>query len=138
MVRKEGFSILEIAVVIVIVSILAGIVVSIMQGRIDEAKWSEANATAGAIRRAVRIYAAETNLATAQALAGNSLENPETQEILGFDAAGLEGTYFTAADYIITSVDASAVCVITVAGSKANAPSGSYRLTAEGRWLKQG
>ena len=58
-------------VVILIVGILAAVAIPLMQGRIDKAKWSEANATAGTIRTAVRAYAAETSVATAQGKPGD-------------------------------------------------------------------
>ncbi|UCF15997.1 MAG: type II secretion system protein [Phycisphaerales bacterium] len=136
MARKAGFTLIDLLVTIVIIGILAAAVVPPMQGRIDKAKWSEANATAGTIRRAVRAYASETDVATAQTLAGKNLGHQETQEALGLTATGLEGTYFTASDYTITSVDASAVSVVTVVASKPNAPNGSYRLLTDGEWVK--
>ena len=135
---KDGFTLVELMVTILIVAILAAAIIPSMQGRIDKAKWSEANATAGAIRRAVRVYASETDVATAQTLAGTNLSDPAAQEVLGLGPSDLEGTYFTAANYTITSVDASAVAVITVEGTEANAPSGTYQLTADGHWVKLG
>lgn len=62
MTPKEGFTLIEMLVAILIVSILAAVVVPPMQGQIDKAKWSEANATAGSIRRSVRTYASETKI----------------------------------------------------------------------------
>ncbi len=136
MLRKSGFTVIDLMVTIFIVSILAAVVVSPMKGRIDKAKWSEANATAGAIRRAVRAYASETDIATARSLAGMNLIDTPTQQLLGFTAAGLEGQYFTAGDYTLTSIDDSAVAVVTVTASKPNAPTGSYRLLTDGKWAK--
>jgi prepilin-type N-terminal cleavage/methylation domain-containing protein len=136
MVRKAGFTLIDLVVTILIVGILAAALVPSMQGRIDKAKWSEANAMAGAIRRAVRAYASETDTATARYLAGMNLMDPPTQQSLGFTAADLEGKYFTAGDYTLTSIDDSAVAVVTVASSKPEAPSGSYRLLTDGEWVK--
>jgi prepilin-type N-terminal cleavage/methylation domain-containing protein len=134
---RKGFTLVELMVVILIVGILAAVAIPLMQGRIDKAKWSEANATAGTVRTAVRAYAAETSLVTAQGLAGNTMDDEDTQAALGFAATDLEGTYFTASDYEITSVNASGVAVITVTASKADAPTGSYQLEADGDWVKQ-
>lgn len=135
---RKGFTLVELMVVILIVGILAAVAIPLMQGRIDKAKWSEANATAGTIRTAVRAYAAETSVATAQGLAGTTLDTAATQSALGFTATDLEGTYFEAGDYTITAVNAQGIATITVTGgSKADSPAGSYQLTAAGAWTKQ-
>ena len=132
--NRKGFTLVELMVVILIVGILAAVAIPLMQGRIDKAKWSEANATAGTIRTAVRAYAAETSVATAQTITG-LLSVVATQSKLGFVASDLEGTYFTAGDYDITSVDATGIAVVTVTASKADAPGGGpYILTATGTW----
>jgi len=52
----KGFTLVELMVVILIVGILAGAAVPIMRGRIDTAKWSEANAGAGLVRTTVHVY----------------------------------------------------------------------------------
>jgi prepilin-type N-terminal cleavage/methylation domain-containing protein len=135
---RKGFTLVELMVVILIVGILAAVAIPLMQGRIDKAKWSEANATAGTIRTAIRAYAAETSVATAQALAGSNLGVAATQSALGFSANDCEGTYFESDDYVITAVNANGIATITVAGgSKADSPTGSYQLTAAGAWTKQ-
>jgi len=134
---KEGFTLVELMVVILIVGILAAVALPFMLGRSDKAKWSEANTAAGTIRIAIRAYVAETNLVAAQALVGNNLGDATTRNLIGFAASDLEGSYFTASDYTITSVDGNGFAAITVASSKANAPSGSYLLEADGDWVKQ-
>lgn len=139
MTSRKGFTLVELMVVILIVGILAAVAIPLMQGRIDKAKWSEANATAGTIRTAIRAYAAETSIATAAALSGN-LAVAATQSALGFSATDLTGTYFEPACYTITSVDASGIATITVnsaSSTKADKPTGSYQLTAAGAWVKQ-
>jgi len=134
---RKGFTLVELMVVILIVGILAAVAIPLMQGRIDKAKWSEANATAGTIRTAVRAYAAETSVLIAQGLSG-TLGVGTTQSKLGFIASDLEGTYFTAADYTISLVNASGIAKITVTGSKTVAPTGTYvLLDTDGSWTKQ-
>ncbi|MHC4507719.1 MAG: type IV pilin protein [Planctomycetota bacterium] len=132
---RKGFTLVELMVVILIVGILAAVAIPLMQGRIDKAKWSEANASAGTIRTAVRAYAAETSVATAAALAP-SLGAAATRTALGFSATDLDGTYFLTGDYSITGVNAAGIATIQVAnGSGADAPTdGPYILGADGSW----
>jgi prepilin-type N-terminal cleavage/methylation domain-containing protein len=133
-----GFTITELMVVILIVAILAAVLVPLLQRPIDEAKWSEACTSAGTIRRAICSYAAGSGIVAARALEGTDLGDADTQALLGFDAQDCEGTYFEADDYTIASVGADGIAVITVTGgSKANSPTGSYILQADGSWEKQ-
>jgi len=134
---KKGFTLVELMVVILIVGILAAVAIPLMQGRIDKAKWSEANATAGTIRTALRAYAAETSVATAQGLIGADLTSGNSA--LGFSGNDLVGTYFTGADYSITAVDGSGIATIQVdaSGFSADSPTGTYVLGADGSWTKQ-
>lgn len=138
---RKGFTLVELMVVILIVGILAAVAIPLMQGRIDKAKWSEANAAAGTIRTAVRAYAAETSISTAStACTGKTCDDSDVQAALGFNSTDLDGTYFEADCYTITSVNSSGIAVITVSGddsSKTGAPSGSYQLEADGDWVKQ-
>ena len=134
---RKGFTLVELMVVILIVGILAAVAIPLMQGRIDKAKWSEANATAGTIRTAVRAYSAETDVATAQTLIGTTLADADTQSKLGFSATDCEGTYFASGDYTISGVDDNGIAQVTVVanGSKPDAPTnGPYILDYDGSW----
>lgn len=136
--RGDGFTLTELTIVILIVAILAAVLTPFLQGRIDEAKWSEACTTAGTIRVAVRAYAAGSGITAAQALVGTNLGDENTQSLLGFQLQDCEGTYFESDDYTITSIGADGMAVITVkGGSKANSPTGSFVLEADGTWEKQ-
>jgi len=136
--RRNGFTLVELMVVILIVGILAAVAIPLMQGRINKAKWSEANATAGTIRTAIRAYAAETSVATAQGLVGTNLGSTTTQNALGFGSTDCEGTYFSSANYTISSVNSDGIAQISVAnGSKTGAPTdGPYYLNISGTWSK--
>ncbi|MHC4287099.1 MAG: type IV pilin protein [Planctomycetota bacterium] len=130
--KVKGFTLIELMVVILIVGILAAASVPMMRGRIDSAKWSEANATAGTIKSAVRVYFAEYGDATP--LIG-ALNDATRQTLLGFNSADLTGTYFGSSDYSITAVDGtSGQATVQVTGSQTNAPTGTKTLSATGSW----
>ncbi len=136
--RPRGFTLVELMVVILVIGILAAVAIPLMQGRIDKAKWTEASATAGTIRRAIRAYAAETTVLTAQGLIGNDCSDAATRDALGFRATDLAGTYFIPGDYTITTVNGSGIAAITVTGgSNANSPTGTHVLESDGDWVKQ-
>ena len=135
MLRKRGFTLVELMVAILIVGILAAVAIPLMQGKIDSAKWSEANSAAGTIRTAVRAYASEKGIAAAQALAGKKLDDAPTQTLLGFAATDLVGTYFVPGDYEIDAVSAAGIAEVIATGSQGNAPSGTKTLKTNGDWL---
>jgi prepilin-type N-terminal cleavage/methylation domain-containing protein len=104
--ERRGFTLIELMVVILIVGILAAVAVPILRGKIDQAKWSEAAATAGAIRTSVRAYYAE-NPTAAVALAGTALTDA-TAAPLGFKSGDLTGKYFDVTKFTIATLPAMA------------------------------
>ena len=132
--KVKGFTLIELMVVILIVGILAAASVPMMRGRIDSAKWSEANATAGTIKSAVRVFIAEYGEA---AVPTGALSVAATQTALGFTTTDLTGTYFGAGDYTIGNTDTSdGTCTVTVTsdGSGNKPTAGSKTLSAAGVW----
>lgn len=129
MTGRKGFTLIELMVVILIVGILAAASIPLMRGRVDSAKWAEANATAGTIKSAVRVYFAEHGTKPTGSLSDDALRTS-----LGFTEDDLTGTYFVAGDYTIDSVDDTGNAQITVVGSQPNAPEGSRTLYTNGEW----
>ncbi len=126
---------MELMVVIMTVSILAGVTIPILRGRIDSAKWSEANAAAGTIRTAVLTYVARYDISKAQStLVNKRLDDAATQSTLGFGTSDLVGTYFVPSDYTITIINSVGHAAVQVIGSQDNAPTGTKTLAADGNW----
>lgn len=128
--KRRGFTLIELMVVILVVGVLAAVAVPIIRGRNEQAKWSEAVATAGTIRTALRIYYAE-NPVGAAAMAGSTVDT--VQETLGFTASDLTGRYFQASNFTIFAVDGNGHATITVAAPAGL--SGSGQLDNAGGWV---
>ena len=132
---REGFTLIELMVVILIVGILAAVAVPIMRGRIDQAKWSEANAAAGSIKTAIRAYVAEKGPTYSYSGLVGKLDTQSIYEALGFSANDLDGKYFNQADYSITAVTGDPpTCAISVKSTKSGGPSGTGTLDASSDW----
>lgn len=133
--KVKGFTLIELMVVILIVGILAAASVPMMRGRIDSAKWSEANATAGTIKSAARVYFAEHGAIPTGAMGTTN------QNLLGFTAPDLTGTYFGPSNYTIGDTGANdGTCSVSVTsdGSGNKPAAGTYKLDTTGSWTKQG
>jgi prepilin-type N-terminal cleavage/methylation domain-containing protein len=116
--NRKGFTLVELMVVVLIVSILAAVAIPLMRGRIDSAKWSEGKAAAGTIASAIRAYAAEKGTAVVAA--------PALVADLGFGANDLDGTYFLQGCYAVTgvAVDATGQVQFTITVSAASGRTG--------------
>jgi prepilin-type N-terminal cleavage/methylation domain-containing protein len=125
---KKGFTLIELMVVILIVSILAAVAIPILRSRIDAAKWSEGKAMAGTIATAIRAYCAEHDAP------------PTSLADMGFLAADFDGTYFAIGNFDIGSPTYNAttgVLTYTIQINKpANigSPAGGINLTEQGVW----
>lgn len=94
--KGEAFTLIELAIVILIVAVLAAVVIPIMNVRIDSAKWTEGKAALGTIATALKGYAAEKRGA------GSYGPGLPTLDTLGFSAEDLQGKYFSISDYEVS------------------------------------
>jgi prepilin-type N-terminal cleavage/methylation domain-containing protein len=84
--KKNGFTIVELMVVIIVISIISAVAVPMLQGRISSAKWSEGKAMMGGIAVALRAHVSEK---------GSHFSAVPTLDQLGFAGTDLNGSYFT-------------------------------------------
>ena len=120
---------------ILIVAILAAVLIPLMQGRIDRAKWSEANAAAGTIVTAARAFIAEKGPTYAGYGAVLTGDVTNWGDELGINVNDLDGRYFLNTSYSISSFDLTAgtvaVSITPVAGPQ-GAPAGTAVLALTG------
>jgi len=120
--KRKGFTLVELMVVILIVGILAAVSVPILRGRIEQSKWTEGAATAGAIRVAVRAKFAE-DPTTVGAWSDQAVSGVLTS--LGFQSGDLTGRYFAAGNFTISSVDTNGNAAIAVSAPTGLSGSGT-------------
>lgn len=130
---QNGFTLVELMIVIVIVAILTTVTVPMMVGRVERAKLSEGMAACSAIAASLTTYSAENSDA---ALDFTSLDLTSD---LGFASADLDGKYFAQGDYVITAGTYdpdTGILTYTITGtpSRSNGPSRSlvFTKTADG------
>ena len=118
---RKAFTLIELMVVVLIISILAAVAVSIMQGRIDSAKWSEGRAIMGTIASALRAHIAEKS---------SDFTTIPTLAQLGITAGELNTVYFTGGEsgagnfsWVINNDDPIDLLVIDTAPADISTPS---------------
>jgi type II secretory pathway pseudopilin PulG len=90
--------VIELAICVLIVSILAALLAPLMTAKVRDAKWSEGRAGAGALATGIRTYCAETGTGHPAIPAGGSFADFRVYEV------DLTGKYFQPGNYSVSPV----------------------------------
>ena len=111
--KRNGFSLVELMIVIVIIGVLAAVAVPIYTSNVKKAKMSEADAALGTIRTQLRVYYGENGSYPTVSPAGyvigaawNDIKSGE-----------LTGKYFTDSSYTYLSADGVNYTITCAKGS---------------------
>ena len=96
--RQGGFTLIELLIVVIIVAILAVVGIPLMQGNLQRARTSEADAALGVIRTVMRAQLAENGVYPTGA--GFGAGNQVVLANIGINAGDLTGRFFEDDDYI--------------------------------------
>ena len=89
--KRNGFTLVELMVVILIVGILASVVMAYMRRSANSAKWTEGRSMMGSLATAIRCYQVAMGVSAAPPIS-------ITDDLL-LRASDFEGTYFTIDNY---------------------------------------
>ncbi len=122
--KREGFTLVELMVVAVIVAILAAVAIPLMSANKVRAMATEAEAGCGTIRTALRAMYAETGAYDTDLNGGSISAGDLASSLPGIGPADLDGRYFDDPCYTLTAVSASGY-TIRCLGSASGAPEAS-------------
>lgn len=135
--KKNGFTLVELMVVAVIVAILAAVAIPLMSGNKKRAMATEAEAALGTIRTSLRAMYAETK-AYNKDPNGTTIPAPgSVTNVPGVTAEDLAGKYFMSADYDISAIAASTY-TIRATGSTGDVVGVVITLTQDGTFNRTG
>ncbi len=127
----RGFTLVELAIVIVIAGILAAVAIPIYYGVVSRAYWSEGKNNTWAIYRSLRVIATEGSR-TLEAYTGATGDIVWAD--LDLDQAEFNTDTFNSTDYQITSIDKPTGNFVLTTGPStvSGGPTGSYTLNQSG------
>ena len=127
---KRGFTLVELAIVIVIAGILAAVAIPIYQGIVEKSKWSEGKSCAGLIQAAMKVLKAENSGAIPTTISSGAI----TYADLDLESTEFAGSNFEATDYTLSALSnaAQATWSIQVVSSVSGGPTGTYTLNSAG------
>ena len=114
--NQKGFTLIELLVVVIIVAVLAMVGVPLLQGNIQAARFTEADAGLGMIRTAMRGMQAQNGgfpvIAAGTAAVGS---------VNGLAAGDLTGRFFEDDDYVFPAITTTTLYCARVTGDTAGA-----------------
>ncbi len=96
--KRDGFTLVELMVVAVIVAILAAVAIPLMSANRTRAMVTEAEAGCGTIRTVLRAMFAETGAYNVDLL-GAPITSTDPVDLPGLSVGDLDGKYFSDGDY---------------------------------------
>ncbi len=102
--RKSGFTLVELMVVAIVVSILAAVAIPMMMRNRQRAMITEAEAGLGMMRSALRAMYSETRAYNRTQTGAALVVGSAASDIPGIEAGNLNGRYFDDGAYSITAI----------------------------------
>jgi len=131
--KREGFTLVELMVVAVIVAILAAVAIPLMSANKTRAMATEAEAGLGTIRTVLRGMYAETGHYNVD-LDGATITSTDPIDLPGLSAGDLDGKYFEDGDYEMSLQ--SQAYTLTATGSGDDVGSVQITLDEDGDWTR--